>query len=270
MLDFEKPRVMGILNLTPDSFYDGGHFTNGPSMLKHCERMLKEGADIIDIGGYSSRPGAAEITEEEEKLRLAPALKLIRDHFPEVILSVDTYRSGIASFAINEFGVEIINDISAGLLDENMFKVIASLKVPYIMMHMQGVPGTMQIKPEYDDVTKDLLSFFAERISIAQSMGIDDIIVDPGFGFGKSLQDNFILLRDLRLFGLLGYPIMVGLSRKSMIHKVLGVTPEEALNGTTVVNTLALNNGANILRVHDVREAAESIKLMDVYHKLPN
>jgi dihydropteroate synthase len=151
-----------------------------------------------------------------------------------------------------------------------MFKVIASLKVPYIMMHMQGVPGTMQIKPEYDDVTKDLLSFFAERISIAQSMGIDDIIVDPGFGFGKSLQDNFILLRDLRLFGLLGYPIMVGLSRKSMIHKVLGVTPEEALNGTTVVNTLALNNGANILRVHDVREAAESIKLMDVYHKLPN
>jgi dihydropteroate synthase len=261
---------MGILNLTPDSFYDGGRYLQEEAILKRVEILLTEGADILDIGGYSSRPGAAEISEEEEKARLTPALKLIRSHFPGAILSVDTFRAGIAEYVIDEFGVGLINDISAGLMDDRMFEVVGSRKVPYIMMHMKGIPRTMQVNPVYTDIVKELLAFFAERIFTAGKAGIDDIVVDPGFGFGKTAKDNYTLLHDLRLFGLLGFPIMAGLSRKSMIHKTLGITPDDALNGTTALNTIALLNGANILRVHDVKQAVETIKLVVTYLKPHN
>jgi dihydropteroate synthase len=266
IIDFAVPRVMGILNITPDSFFDGGSYLNGKEILSRVSQMLSEGADIIDVGAYSSRPGAVEVTLEEEKTRLKPALMNIRKNYPDAILSVDTFRAGIADYVVNEFGVTLINDISSGLLDNDMISVVGTLKVPYIMMHMQGMPQTMQKDPKYQDVTKDLLAFFAKRIAIARSAGIEDIIVDPGFGFGKTPDDNYRLLKELDLFGLLGLPVMVGLSRKSMIYKSLHITPNDALNGTTVLHTLALNNGARLLRVHDVKEAVEAVRLFSIYH----
>lgn len=265
VIDFSQPRVMGILNITPDSFYDGGRYMTKKDILMRTGKMLEEGADVIDVGAYSSRSGATDICIEEEKDRLSIALGLLRREYRDILISVDTFRSEIASFVVNEFDVNIINDISSGMMDADMLPVVASLKVPYIMMHMQGTPQNMQIKPVYQDVTKEVLSFFAGRIRKALDEGLSDIIVDPGFGFGKSLEDNYKLLRELGLFEVLGCPVLVGLSRKSMIYKYLKLTPEEALNGTTALHTLALENGAGMLRVHDVKEAVQTIRLWSQY-----
>lgn len=265
VVDFSIPRIMGILNVTPDSFYDGGRYQTEKEILKRAEAILKEGADIIDVGAYSSRPGAAYITAEWEKERLVPAFSIIRKVFPEALLSVDTFRAGIAEFMVNEFGVSMINDISAGMMDDAMLVTLGRLKVPYIMMHMQGTPQNMQKNPSYNDVTRDLIAFFTQRIALAGKAGIEDIIIDPGFGFGKTPDHNFLLLRELDLFGMLDCIIMVGLSRKSMIYKSLNITSDQALNGTTVLHTLALHNGAKLLRVHDVKEAVETVRLFTLY-----
>jgi dihydropteroate synthase len=266
VIDFSQPRVMGILNITPDSFYDGGRFMTEKDILMHAGKMLEEGADVIDVGAYSSRPGATDVAPDEEKSRLSRALGALRKEYPGILISVDTFRAEIASFAVNEYHINMINDISSGMMDADMFSVVASLRVPYIMMHMQGTPQDMQINPVYQDVTKDVLSFFAGRIRTALNEGLCDVIVDPGFGFGKRMEDNYKLLRELELLGVLGCPIMVGLSRKSMIYKLLKLTPEEALNGTTTLHTLALENGARMLRVHDVKEAIQTIRLWSQYH----
>jgi dihydropteroate synthase len=267
LIDFSVPKVMGILNVTPDSFYDGGRYTSETAIISRVTYMMEEGADIIDIGAYSTRPGAEEITPGEEKARLLGALQIIRREFPDICISVDTFRAEIAELAIAEFGAGIINDISAGSMDDRMFATAGKLKVPYIMMHMLGTPGKMPTKPYYADVTRDLLAFFADRVAAAKLQGIIDIIIDPGFGFGKTVQQNFQLLRELNLFTLMGIPVMVGISRKSMIYKTLNVSKEYALNGTSVLNTLALANGARILRVHDVKQAVEAVKLFMIYNK---
>jgi dihydropteroate synthase len=265
VVDFSTPRIMGILNVTPDSFYDGGRYQTEKQVLKRAEAILNEGADIIDVGAYSSRPGAADITAEWEKERLVPAFRVIRKAFPDALLSVDTFRAGIAEYMANEFGVSIINDISAGMMDDNMLVTLGRMKVPYIMMHMQGTPQNMQKYPRYNDVTRDLLAFFTQRMALAREAGIEDIIIDPGFGFGKTPDHNFLLLRELDLFSMLDCIIMVGLSRKSMIYKSLNITSDQALNGTTVLHTLALQNGAKLLRVHDVKEALETVRLFTLY-----
>jgi len=267
LIDLSVPKVMGIINVTPDSFFSGSRVVLEEEIIKTAARMIEEGADIIDIGGYSSRPGAAEITQEEERTRVITALKAISREFPEAVISIDTFRSGIAAEAVLEYGAGMINDISGGEADAKMFHVVSKLQVPYIMMHMQGVPGTMQDNPVYDDVVADILRWFGERIVTLQSMGVNDIILDPGFGFGKTAAHNFELLRNLSDFSITGLPVLVGVSRKSMIWKTLGVTPDEALNGTTVLNTAALLNGADILRVHDVKEAVQAIKLTEKLKK---
>jgi dihydropteroate synthase len=266
LIDFSVPRVMGILNITPDSFYDGGRYLSEPDVVSRVSAIFAEGGDMVDVGACSSRPGAPEISYEEEKVRLKMALRAIRREFPNVILSIDTYRSGIAEYAIGEFGAGMINDISAGRLDEQMFPVAGKLRVPMVVMHMQGIPQTMQNRPVYGDIVKELMAFFAERAADAKRNGVKDIIVDPGFGFGKTVGHNFQLLRELNLFTLLGMPVMAGLSRKSMVYKSLNSTVDDALNGTTVLNTLALSNGARILRVHDVKEASEAVKLFSIYN----
>jgi dihydropteroate synthase len=267
LIDFSVPRVMGILNITPDSFYDGGKYLKENEIVNRVSAMLSEGADIIDVGACSTRPGAEAVTPEVEKERIRRALIPIRDNFPDVVLSVDTFRATVAEYAVVNFGAGMINDISSGLLDERMLQAAAALKVPFIMMHMQGKPQNMQKNPVYNDITRELLAYFAQRIGLAQKTGITDLIIDPGFGFGKTLRHNYLLLHELRLFTTLGHPIMVGLSRKSMIYRSLQVTPGEALNGTTVLNTLALNNGARLLRVHDVKEAVEAIRLFTLYQE---
>jgi len=253
---------MGILNLTPDSFYDGGRYKNESEILSKVETMLHDGAAFIDVGGYSSRPKAEHISEDEELTRIVPIVDLLLTTFPEVLLSIDTFRSRVAKICI-EAGVSMINDISAGKLDENMLQTIANLKIPYVMMHMKGTPQTMQKLTQYDHLVKDILFYFSERIDVARSLGIIDIVVDPGFGFAKTIVQNFELLNNLDLFKMLELPILVGLSRKSMVHKILDISANEALNGTTALNTIALQKGANILRVHDVKEAVECIKLME-------
>jgi dihydropteroate synthase len=265
IIDLSVPKVMGILNITPDSFYDGNRYLNEQDVISKVSEMLTDGADIVDIGACSSRPGAAEITADVEKSRLKMALQVIRREFPHAFLSVDTYRSDIAEYVVKEFGTDMINDISAGLLDNQMLSIVGALKVPYIMMHMQGIPQSMQVNPVYTDIVKELITFFAVRAAAANQAGIMDVVIDPGFGFGKTLHHNFQLLKELGLFKLLSLPILVGLSRKSMIYKSLDTVPGEALNGTTVLNTLALNNGANLLRVHDVKEAIEAVKLLTIY-----
>lgn len=265
LFSFKEPRIAGILNLTPDSFYDGGRYKDESDALRHVAEMVEEGADIIDIGAYSSRPHADHISEEEEFSRLEPVLTGIRRLYPDLLISIDTFRSGIAKKVVRDFNVQIVNDISAGLMDQEMFSVVASLKVPYIMMHMKGTPANMQNNPVYNDVVKEIISFFSERIQQAKYAGIDDIMIDPGFGFGKKRSHNYTILRELRIFTMLGYPIMAGLSHKSMIYQPLDITSREALNGTTVLNTLALTNGANLLRVHDVKEAKQTIKLFQLY-----
>jgi dihydropteroate synthase len=266
LIDFSVPKVMGILNVTPDSFYDGGKYSSEAAIISRVASMMEEGADIIDIGAFSTRPGAAEVTPDEEKARLLGALKIIRREFPDICISVDTFRADIAELAVEKFGAGIINDISAGNMDDRMLATAGKLKVPYIMMHMLGTPGKMPSNPVYADVTRDLMAYFADRVAAAKLLGIIDIIVDPGFGFGKTVQQNFQLLRELSLFTLMGMPVLVGVSRKSMIYKTLNVSKEYALNGTSVLNALALANGARILRVHDVKQAVEAVKLFMIYN----
>lgn len=264
LIDMTQPKVMGILNITPDSFYDGGRHNNGSVILNKVQQMLAEGADIIDIGAYSSRPGAEHITTEEEWERLTDVLKLIRKDKPDALLSVDTFRSEIAKRAVHEFEVDIINDISAGEMDENMFATIAELNVPYIIMHMKGTPQNMQQNPVYkSDVVFEVIGFLAEKKRQLSLMGVHDVIVDPGFGFGKTLEHNYTLMNRLDEMKLLELPMLVGISRKSMIYKLLGTTAEDAINGTTALNMMALQRGANILRVHDVKEAKECIRIFN-------
>ena len=260
-----SPMVMGILNITPDSFYDGGRYTTDVEILSRCERILSEGAAIIDLGAYSSRPGAEDISEEQELERLLPVLKLIRKEFPKALVSVDTFRANVAKMAVADFGVEVINDISAGELDKNMLETVASLKVPYVMMHMKGNPQTMQQQTEYHSLIKDILKYFAERVDKAKKAGIRDIIIDPGFGFGKTLEQNYLLLSRLSEFRIFELPILVGLSRKSMIYKLLETSPDNALTGTVALQTIALLNGVDILRAHDVKEAIDTIKIVNAF-----
>lgn len=261
LLDLRVPRVMGVINITPDSFYDGSRFTTEESVIIAARKMIDDGADIIDVGGYSSRPGAKDITVEEEKARVLGAIRLISSNVPGAVLSVDTFRSEIACEAVSECGAHMINDISGGEADPGMFELVARLKVPYIIMHMQGTPANMQKNPVYEDVVADILKWFGRRLVKLQSMGVNDIIIDPGFGFGKTIEHNFEILRKLGDFSIAGVPLLVGLSRKSMIWKTLGIKPGEALNGTSVLNMAALMNGADILRVHDVKEAVQSVRL---------
>ena len=261
LIDLSQPKVMGILNLTPNSFYDGGKYKDEIQVLNQVERMLDDGATFIDVGAYSSKPNAEFVSEEEELHRLLPIVELLVNKFPEVLLSVDTFRSQVAKKAI-ENGVAIVNDISAGKLDEKMIETVAKLNVPYIMMHMKGNPKTMQSLTNYEDILKEMIFYFSERIAVARSFGVNDIVIDPGFGFAKTLEQNYEVLQKLELFSMLELPLLVGVSRKSMIYKTLENSPEEALNGTTVLNTIALQKGAKILRVHDVKEAMECVKLL--------
>ena len=252
---------MGILNITPDSFYDGGKYKNELEFLTQTEKMLHEGATFIDVGAYSSRPGAVHISEKEELSRILPVIDLLMKYFPEIILSVDTFRSEIAQKTI-ENGAAIINDISGGKMDENMFQTVADLQVPYILMHMLGTPQNMQQNPVYEDVTIDIIAFFSKQIYKLHQLKVNDIIIDVGFGFGKTMKDNYVLLSNLSLFKQLDVPILAGISRKSMLYKPLKIAAKEALNATTVANTIVLLNGASILRVHDVKEAVEAIKIV--------
>jgi dihydropteroate synthase len=267
LIDLEIPKVMGVINITPDSFYKGSRYEEDHLIISAARKMLEDGADFLDVGGYSSRPGARDITAGEEKSRVLKAVKLISGEFPEAIISVDTFRADIAREAVLECGAHMINDISGGELDSAMLPLIEELNVPYVIMHMKGNPRTMQDNPVYDDIVADLLEWFGKRIVRLQSAGVKDIIIDPGFGFGKTIMHNFELLRRLNLFGITGLPIMVGLSRKSMIWKTLEITPDESLNGTSVLNTIALINGADILRVHDVKQAVETVRLVQKIRK---
>jgi len=264
LIDLSVPKVMGIINITPDSFYRGSRVTGEKEIISTAVRMTEEGADLLDIGGYSSRPSAEDITAEEEGSRVLNAIRLIRKELPGAIVSVDTFRAEIAKTAVNEYGADIINDISGGDADEKMFGLVTQLNIPYIMMHMKGNPRTMQENPEYDDVVADILKWFGSRIVKLQTAGVKDIIIDPGFGFGKTIKHNFEMLRRLGDFAIAGLPLLSGISRKSMIWKSLSITPSEALNGTSVLHAVALLNGADILRVHDVKEAVQAVKLIEM------
>ena len=263
LIDLSEPQVMGILNVTPDSFYAGSRMETEKDIINRLHQITSEGASILDIGAYSSRPDAEHISTEEEMNRLRTGLDLVRKHQPEAVVSVDTFRADVAKMCVEEFGAAMINDISAGQLDAAMFGTIAQLGVPYIMMHMQGTPQNMQMNPHYDHLLKEVFLYFAERVQKLRDLGVKDIIIDPGFGFGKTLEHNYELMNHLDEFRLFELPLLVGISRKSMIYKLLGTNPEEALNGTTVLNTLALMKGANILRVHDVKAAKETVTLVE-------
>jgi dihydropteroate synthase len=267
LIDLSSPKVMGILNVTSNSFYDGGKYKDERSIIIQVEKMLSAGAAFIDIGAYSSKPNAEFVSERDETNRIYETVSLILKYFPEALLSIDTFRSEVAKAGI-ESGAAIINDISAAGLDPAMLEIIAKYNVPYIMMHMRGNPQTMQTLTSYTDVTKEILFYFSEKISLARSLRINDLIIDPGFGFAKTTDQNFEVLNKLELFNILELPILAGVSRKSMIYKTLKNTPQEALNGTTVLNTIALTKGAKILRVHDVEEAVESIKLFNKMKKV--
>ena len=262
LFDLSKPKVMGILNLTPDSFYDGGVHNEINNIENHVNMMVEDGMDILDIGGYSSKPGAKNISCDEEMTRVIPILKHIRKIFPDLVISIDTFRSKIASMSLDE-GADIINDISGGTLDKNMMSIVSKNNCPYILMHMQGNPQNMQNDPSYENVTLEIIQYLAQRIKIAHDNNIVDIIVDPGFGFGKTLEHNFEILNNLEKFNVLDTPILAGFSRKSMIYKTLKTSSEKALNGTSSLNTIALMKGAKILRVHDVKEAKECIILYE-------
>jgi len=263
LIDLSSPKVMGILNITPDSFYDGGKYKNESEILHQTEKMLFEGATFIDVGAYSSRPDAKHITEEEELQRILPVINLLIRNFPDSLISVDTFRSEVAKKSV-ENGAAIINDISGGKMDNKMFETVANLQVPYILMHMLGTPQNMQKNPVYEDVTKEIIQFFAEQIFKLHQLKVNDIIIDIGFGFGKTTAHNFEILKNLSLFNSLDCPILAGISRKSMLYKTLDISAQEALNATTSANTIALLNGANILRVHDVKEAMEAIKIVEM------
>jgi dihydropteroate synthase len=261
LINLSTPKVMGIVNVTPDSFFDGGKLTDADAVVFQVEKMLQEGATFIDLGGYSSKPGAEFVSETEELNRVIPVVKLLVEKFPDILLSIDTFRSEVAKQAI-ENGAALINDISAGLLDENMLETVAKLQVPYIMMHMKGTPKTMQSLANYDDLLIEMNFYFSERIAKARGFGLNDIIIDPGFGFAKTLEQNYELLQNLELLKFHDLPILAGISRKSMIYKALETAPEAALNGTTFLHAFCLQKGANILRVHDVKEAVECVKLI--------
>lgn len=261
LMDLSEPKVMAIVNVTPDSFYTNSRTQTEKEILGRLEQIVSEGADIIDVGAYSSRPNAKHITEQEEMERLNFGLGLIRKHCPDAVVSIDTFRADIAKRCVENYGVDIINDISGGEMDADMYSVIASLQVPYIMMHMQGTPQNMQAQPTYDNVMKEVCLYFAERINRLRLMGVNDIIIDPGFGFGKTISHNYQLMHHLHEFAMFETPLLVGISRKSMIYNLLGGTQDDALNGTTVLNTISLMKGANILRVHDVKEAVEAVTI---------
>ena len=261
IVNINEPWVMGILNLTPDSFYSDSRCNESTMIEQRVNQIITEGAKIIDIGGYSSRPGANDITPDEEYSRLATGLDIIKRIAPNAIISVDTFRADVARRCVNNWGVDIINDISGGNLDAEMFDTVASLGVPYILMHMRGTPSTMQQFTQYNDATLDVINDLSQKVSILKEKGVKDIIIDPGFGFSKTLEQNYTLLNNLEKFQSLNAPLLVGVSRKSMIYNTLGGSPDTALNGTTVINTLALTKGTHILRVHDVKEAVEAVKL---------
>ena len=269
LMDLSHPQVMGILNVTPDSFYAGSRKQNETEIVARVHQIIDEGGNIIDIGAYSSRPNAAEVSTSEEMQRLRFGLDIIRREVPDAVVSVDTFRADVAQMCAEEYGVAMINDISAGEMDKNMFATVARLGIPYIIMHMQGTPQTMQKHPHYDNVLKEVLFYFAEKVQRLRDLGIKDIILDPGFGFGKTLEHNYALLNQLEEFSVFELPILIGVSRKSMIYKLLDCTPEDALNGTIAVNTIALMKGADILRVHDVKAASESIKIVEATRSLP-
>ena len=260
IIDLSTPKIMGILNITPNSFYDGGKYSLENNAIAQVEKMLKEGATFIDIGAYSSKPNAEFVSEEEELNRIIPVVKTLIKEFPDSLLSIDTFRSTVAQECINN-GAALINDISAGSLDEKMMEVIASNNVPYIMMHLRGTPQTMQDQTNYEHIINEILTYFSDKVNKARSLGINDLIIDPGFGFAKTTDQNYEILSNLELFKMLELPILAGVSRKSMIYKTLDTSPEEALNGTTVLNTIAITKGATIIRVHDVKEAMECVKL---------
>ena len=262
LIDLDRPKLMGILNLTPDSFYDGGRRKTLQQYLQHTEQMLDEGADFIDVGAYSSRPDATDISEEEELQRILPVVEALVEHFPEVLLSIDTFRSKVAEKCIHA-GAAMVNDISAGNLDPDMMDTVAALQVPYIMMHMKGNPRTMKTLNQYDNLVQEVIYYFSDKISEARKRGINDLIIDPGFGFSKNIPQNFELLARLDLLQVLELPVLSALSRKSLIYKTFKTSPEEALNGTTVLNTTSLFKGAHILRVHDVKEAVECVELVE-------
>ena len=263
LMDLSQPQVMGILNVTPDSFYAGSRGVAERDIIDRLRQMTDEGASIIDIGAYSSRPDADDVSTEEEMARLRHALNLVRQHQPDAVVSVDTFRADVARMCVEEYGVTMVNDISAGEMDDEMFPTIARLGVPYIAMHMKGTPQTMQINPQYEHFLKEIFYSFSEKVQKLRDLGVKDIIIDPGFGFGKTIEHNYQLMNHLEEFKLFGLPLLVGISRKSMIYKLLGTTPEEALNGTTVLNTIALQKGAHILRVHDVKTAVEAVKIVE-------
>jgi len=262
LIDFASPLIMAVLNITPDSFYDGGLYISEHALLEQVGRMINEGADIIDIGAASSRPGADLITAEQELARLEPSLMLINKYFPDLILSVDTYHSEVARRVVSDFGVAMINDISAGEMDDLMFETIAEINVPYIIMHMQGNPTEMQNNPQYENILIEVVDYFSKKIYQLTKLGVNDVIIDPGFGFGKTIDHNYELFNRLESFKIFQLPLMVGISRKSMLFKLLQNTPQECLNATTVLNTIALQKGANILRVHDVKEAREAVSIL--------
>ena len=261
LLDLEYPRVMGILNVTPDSFYAGSRKQTEEEIIGRCKQISDEGGCIIDLGAYSSRPNAEHISAEEEINRLKSALKVINQNFPDAVLSVDTFRADVAKMCVEEYGVAIINDIAAGMMDPQMFATVAKLGVPYIMMHMQGTPQDMQLNPHYENILKEVLYYFSEKVQRLRDLGAKDLILDPGFGFGKTVAHNYELMERMNEFSIFELPLLVGISRKSMIYKLLGGGPEDALNGTSILNTVALSKGANILRVHDVKEAVEAVKI---------
>jgi dihydropteroate synthase len=261
LIDLEVPKVMGILNITPDSFYSGSRYNSEKEIIGAAQKMLEEGADFIDIGGYSSRPGAKDISEDEEKARVLNAVRYVSKEFPQAIISVDTFRAEVAREAVCDCGAHIINDISGGEADPQMKELIINLNVPYVIMHMKGNPRTMQKNPSYEDVVSEILSWFGQKVVPLMAAGVRDIIIDPGIGFGKNPDHNFEIIRRLKEFSIAGLPVMAGLSRKSLIWKTLEISPLESLNGTSVLNAVALMNGADILRVHDVKEAVEAVKL---------
>lgn len=262
LIDLSKPKVMGILNLTPNSFFDGGKYKNETEIIAQVQKMLSEGATFIDIGAYSSKPNAEFVSTEEEMARIVPIVDLLVQRFPNILISIDTFRSQVAEACIQK-GAALINDISAGKLDDAMLGVVAKYNLPYIMMHMRGTPQTMSTLTQYEDVVKEVLLYFSERIAVARSLGINDLIVDPGFGFAKTLEQNYEMLQKMELFQQLKLPVLVGISRKSMIYKALNNNASESLNGTTTLNTISLLKGANILRVHDVKEAVECVTLFN-------
>ena len=267
LVEINRPQVMGILNVTPDSFFTDSRSFDVDAISHRVATMVAEGADMIDIGAYSSRPGAGEVSAIEEMQRLERGMAIVRKIAPSILVSVDTFRADVARYAVESLGVDMVNDISAGLLDDNMVATVAQLKVPYIAMHMRGTPATMSEMTQYDNVVADVMRELSQRINEFTLAGINDIIIDPGFGFAKTTEQNYELLQNLELFHELGYPLLVGVSRKSMIYRALGITPDDALNGTTVVNTIALQAGASILRVHDVKQAVEAVKITMITNK---